>query len=121
MEDFLHIGFTHHRLILGKVKNFEERLFYIKRCANEHYTVDALKESLVADDYHHQSRLPNNFMRTISVGEQALKAVSSFKDKYLLEVATYKTSKDMSEELKKALPDVEDLRKLLDVEDDMRV
>ena len=29
-------------------------------------------------------------------------------------VATYKTSKDMSEELKKALPDIEDLKKLLD-------
>ena len=29
-------------------------------------------------------------------------------------VATYKTSKDMSEELRKALPDIEDLKKLLD-------
>ena len=29
-------------------------------------------------------------------------------------VATYKTSKDMSDELRKALPDVEALRKLLD-------
>ena len=33
-------------------------------------------------------------------------------------VATYKTSKDMSEELKKALPDIEDLKKLLDQEKD---
>jgi predicted nuclease of restriction endonuclease-like (RecB) superfamily len=32
-------------------------------------------------------------------------------------VATYKTSKDMSEELKKALPPVEALKKLLDAED----
>ena len=29
-------------------------------------------------------------------------------------VATYKTSKDMSDELKKALPDIEVLKKLLD-------
>lgn len=28
--------------------------------------------------------------------------------------ATYKTSKDMSDELRKTLPDVEELRKLLD-------
>ena len=28
-------------------------------------------------------------------------------------VATYKTSKDMSDELKKALPDIDDLKKLL--------
>lgn len=31
-------------------------------------------------------------------------------------VATYKTSKDMSEELKKALPDIDDLKKLLDTD-----
>lgn len=32
-------------------------------------------------------------------------------------VATYKTSKDMPEELMKALPDIEDLKKLLDTEE----
>ena len=34
-------------------------------------------------------------------------------------VATYKTSKDMSEELRKALPPIEDLKKLLDTEEDV--
>ena len=33
-------------------------------------------------------------------------------------VSTYKTSKDMSEKLRKALPDVEDLKKLLDAENE---
>ena len=33
-------------------------------------------------------------------------------------VATYKTSKDMSEELRKALPDIEDLKRLLDNDKD---
>jgi predicted nuclease of restriction endonuclease-like (RecB) superfamily len=33
-------------------------------------------------------------------------------------VATYKTSKDMSEELKRALPDIEELKKLLDGNDE---
>ena len=32
-------------------------------------------------------------------------------------VATYKTAKDMSEELKSALPDIEELKKLLDSEE----
>ena len=32
-------------------------------------------------------------------------------------VATYKTSKDMSEELIEALPDIDDLKKLLDTEE----
>ena len=34
-------------------------------------------------------------------------------------VATYMTSKDMSDELRKALPDVEDLKRLLDAEEDI--
>ncbi len=84
-EAFLHIGFTHHRIILGKVKDFDERLFYIRRCASEHLTVDALEDSISADDYHHQGSLPNNFMRTIPAGQQALKAISTFKDEYLLD------------------------------------
>ena len=33
-------------------------------------------------------------------------------------VSTYKTSKDMSDELKKSLPDIEVLRKLIDSEED---
>lgn len=85
IDAFLHIGFTHHRIILGKIKNFEERLFYIKRCADEHFTVEALKRSLVADDYHHQGNLPNNFVRTLPVGQQVLRAIGAFKDEYLLD------------------------------------
>lgn len=85
MDAFLHIGFTHHRVILGKVKNLEERLFYIKRCADEHLTVEELKSSLAGDDYHHQGSLPNNFARTIPATQQALKAIGTFKDEYLLD------------------------------------
>lgn len=33
-------------------------------------------------------------------------------------VAAYKTSKDMSEELMQALPDIEELKKLLDNQDE---
>lgn len=85
IDAFLHIGFTHHRIILGKIKNLEERLFYIRRCADEHFTVEALKVSLAADDYHHQGNLPNNFVRTLPAGQQALKAIGTFKDEYLLD------------------------------------
>ncbi len=85
IDAFLHIGFTHHRVILGKIKDLEERIFYIRRCADEHFTVEALKSSLAADDYHHQGNLPNNFVRTLPAGQQALKAIGTFKDEYLLD------------------------------------
>ena len=85
MDDFLHIGFTNHRIILGKVKELDKRIFYIKRCASEHYTVEDLKRSIDIDDFQHQGSLPNNFMRTLPASEQAFRAVNTFKDEYLLD------------------------------------
>ena len=85
LADFLHIGFSHHTLILSNVKSYEERIFYIKRVVAEKLSVDALKNSIAEDAFHHQGSLPNNFMRTISAGQQALKAISTFKDEYLLD------------------------------------
>ena len=85
MEDFLHIGFTHHSVILGKIKEIDERIYYIKRCATEHYTVEALKDSIAGDDFHHQGNLPNNFFNTLPAAEQAFRAVNTFKDEYLLD------------------------------------
>lgn len=85
MEDFLHIGFTHHSVILGKIKEIDERIYYIKRCATEHYTVEALKDSISGDDFHHQGNLPNNFFNTLPATEQAFRAVNTFKDEYLLD------------------------------------
>ena len=84
-SDFFRIGFTRHRTILEKVKNRQERLFYIRRCAEQNYTVEELKQSITRNDYVHQGSLPNNFLRTIPAGQRALKAISTFKDEYLLD------------------------------------
>lgn len=97
MDAFLSIGFSHHRLILQKVKNEDARIFYVKRCASEQYSYEALGKSIAADDYHHQGNLPNNFAQTLSASQQALKAIGN-----------------MSDKLRKALPDIEDLKKLPD-------
>ena len=85
IDAFLHIGFTHHRIILGKAKDIQERLYYINRCAGEHLTVEALKECIAADDYRHRGTLPNNFIQTLPAAEQAFRAISTFKDEYLLD------------------------------------
>ena len=84
-ESFFSIGFSHHRTILSKVKDRTERLFYIRRCAEEKYSREALMESIARDDYHHQGSLPNNFMQTLPVAEQAFRAINTFKDEYLLD------------------------------------
>ncbi len=85
LEAFFHIGFTHHRIILGKVKDLPERLFYIERCAKEQYSVESLNKSIANDDFHHQGNLPNNFVKSLSASQQALKAINVFKDEYLLD------------------------------------
>ena len=85
MKEFMSISFTHHRVIFEKVKDLKERVFYIRRCADEHYTVEALKHSIASDDYHHQGTLSNNFLHTLPESEQAFRAVNAFKDEYLLD------------------------------------
>lgn len=85
MEEFLSIGFTHHRTILSKVKEKDARLFYIRRCYDEKFNVESLTKSIMQDDYHHQGRFPNNFLQTLPAGERAFRAISTFKDEYLLD------------------------------------
>ena len=82
---FFAIGFSHHRTILSKVKDTNERIFYIRRCADEKYSREALIASIARDDYHHQGSLPNNFMQTLPAAEQAIRAINTFKDEYLLD------------------------------------
>lgn len=84
-EAFFSIGFTHHRALLEKVKGLEERLFYVGLCAGEHLSVDGLKASIRKDEYHHRGALPNNFLATIPESQRALRAISAFKDEYLLD------------------------------------
>ena len=84
-DSFLEIGFTHHCTILSSAKSRDERLFYIKACAENHYSVSELRRAIARDDFHHQGKMPNNFMQTISQGQRALRAISTFKDEYLLD------------------------------------
>ncbi|WP_282741981.1 PDDEXK nuclease domain-containing protein [Olsenella uli] len=85
IDDFASIGFTHHSLIISRAKQQDERLFYIRKCAREHMSAEALRRSIKADDYHHQGALPNNFLQTLPAGQQALRAIAAFKDEYLLD------------------------------------
>ena len=85
LNEFLAIGFTHHRTILIGAKALAERLFYIHKCATEHLSVEALKRSIKADDFHHQGKAPNNYLSALPKGQQALRAITTFKDEYLLD------------------------------------
>ena len=81
----LSIGFTHHCTILTKVKDIEERKFYIQLCADFSLSVDALERKIAEDAFHNQGKMPNNFGTTIPDYKQAFQAIQMFKNEYLLD------------------------------------
>ena len=85
VEDFFKVPFTHHIAIFSKVKNLQERYYFIHRVVEENLSVDRLEILIKQDAYKHQKELPNNFERTISPYSLARKAVEMFKDEYLLD------------------------------------
>ncbi len=84
-QDFFSISFTHHCEILSKTKTLEERVFYIHQTATLHWDKYTLRYNLKADLFHHQSQMPSNFAKTMPSTRHALKAISMFKDDYLLD------------------------------------
>jgi len=86
LAEFLSISFTHHIRILENAKETDERLFYIRYCHNYKPTTDDLPGIIKRQDlYHHQDKMPNNFLATIPDYKQAYRAIRMFKDEYLLD------------------------------------
>lgn len=84
LREFLSICFTHHITILAKAKTYEERIFYMKYADGYKPTVEDLEKVIKQDLYHHQDKMPNNFMATIPDYKKAYRAICMFKDEYLL-------------------------------------
>lgn len=82
---FMSIGFSHHYAIVSKVKDIEQRKFYIQFAADTKAKVEDLEQLIDDDLFHHQGDLPNNFKRTIPSHLQAYRAITMFKDEYLLD------------------------------------
>ena len=84
LDAFLSIGFTHHYELLLKTSELEERLFYIRRCATEFWSVEKLKYYLNEKLYSKQVAA-NNFSQTIANTDYRKRAMQAFKDEYMLE------------------------------------
>jgi len=96
---FFSVGFTHHMEIVFKCRSVVERLFYIRRCAMEFWTVEELRRHIRADDYKTSGKLINNFAMTLPTDKQASRAVQSFKDEYLLDFVNIVDADDDAETL----------------------
>ena len=97
--DFLSIGFSHHTEIISKAKDLEARLFYIHECATRYWSKYTLRDYLKADLYRHRGTLPNNFTQTLPDTKQAIKAVCSFKDEYLLDFINVEELNEQDEDV----------------------
>ena len=82
---FMNISFTHHYAIVSKVKDAEQRKFYIQFAADTKVKVEDLEKLIKEDLYSHQWELANNFKKTIPDQLQAYRTISMFKDEYLLD------------------------------------
>ena len=82
---FLSIGFSHHCKILAKVKDIDERKFYIQLSADLNLSIDALERKIAEDAYHNQGKMPNNFGMTIPDYKRSFQAIQMFKDEYMLD------------------------------------
>lgn len=84
LREFLSISFTHHITILAKAKSYDERVFYMKYADMYKASVEDLERIIKQDLFHHQDKMPNNFLATIPDYKKAYRAIRMFKDEYLL-------------------------------------
>jgi predicted nuclease of restriction endonuclease-like (RecB) superfamily len=95
---FLQVGFTHHREILNKTTNIDERLFYIQKSATEFWSVEKLRYNLKADLYGKQGTMLNNFSQAITNIDFRKAALNAFKDEYLLDFVNIEDPDDEPDE-----------------------
>ena len=93
IEHFFDTPFTHHIKILEKVSEIDGRYYYIGRCACEHMSVEDVEKIIKQDAFHNDTRLPNNFINTISDSATARKAVMMFKDEYFFGLHQYRRNR----------------------------
>lgn len=84
LESFLSISFTHHYELLLKTSDLKERLFYIRHCATEFWSVEKLKYYL-NEKLYSKHTVTNNFNQTIANANYRKQAMQAFKDEYMLD------------------------------------
>ena len=88
---FFGIGFTHHILLINKCKAWAERLFYVQKTAENHWTVEMLEWQIKTQLYQKQGKtIQNNFGKTLPVALQQSSTLA-FKDEYLLDYINIET------------------------------
>ncbi len=91
-ELFFSVGFTQHIILLNKCKDWNQRLFYIKKTVENHWTVEMLEWQIKTNLFQKQgSTIQSNFEKTLPIPLQ-LNSTLAFKDEYLLDYINIETT-----------------------------
>ncbi|MEO6455592.1 MAG: PDDEXK nuclease domain-containing protein [Ginsengibacter sp.] len=78
------IPWTHHTIILDKIKTAEERYFYIHKTIENGWSKNVLSLQIESGLYKRQGKAINNFSQTLPASDSDL-AAQTFKSPYILE------------------------------------
>lgn len=98
LEMFFNVAFTHHREILRKTSTFNERMFYIQKCATEFWQVHKLKYALNEGLFEKEKIQITNFHKVISEEKLRSRALEAFKNNYLLDFVDLEDDNDIIDE-----------------------
>lgn len=85
LDEFLELSFSHHIEILNKVSDTSARSKYISLALSQKWSAKRLRKEIENNTADHYGVMPSNFGLTIKDGRDAIKALSMFKDEYLLD------------------------------------
>lgn len=85
LKAFLSVGFTLHGILLSKTETLDERLFYIRMCAEKFWDADELRYHIEEGLYKDNCIQQTNFGTTIADYSYRQKALQSFKNEYLVD------------------------------------
>lgn len=83
-ESYGRVPWSHHRLLLDKVDNKEERTFYCDQIVTNNWSRSVLLNKLGQDLYQSQGQLSNNFELVLPTDQAAL-VTATFKDPYFFD------------------------------------
>lgn len=128
LEQFLRVGFTMHIDIIAQTEIDTERWFYIRKVARDFIGKRQLHQMLTSDLYHQHGSMPSNFALMLvklpeenpSIGILLCRDKDNTEVEFTLRdmskpmgVATYRSSQELPEQYRNALPSAEDLKRLL--------
>ena len=90
---FYGLSFTHHFSIILKVKDWQERVFYMTQAAYQLWSVNILEHNIMSGLYKVQGKLPNNFKSALPEDLKPT-ALQVFKDEYLMDFMNLEETSD---------------------------